>query len=175
MQVLQWRENFVQHCFLLNLSQAYLTFKEANNKAIRWHTVKHVILWVVLQEDTWNKRAVQYPEALGICLFCGVCILYTAGVTQSVGTHMSQQTVLKEQGLKTTVRKWRFIITVTAFVIHWFDVLERFSMNFSEEWLLLLYKNLKSFLFPCLQWFFFLLDPAVPIHRMLPFYEGHTF
>lgn len=174
MQVLQWRENFVQHCFLMNLSQAHLTFTKANNKAIRWHAVKHVILWVVLQEDTWNKRAVQYPEALGICLFCGMCILYTAGITQSMWEHTSQQTILKEQGLKTTVRKLRFIITVTlplslAGLMFW----RGFLLNFQKiNYFYCYYKKISnlfcSHVFSCL----FLLDPAVPIHRMLPFYEG---
>lgn len=29
------KNNFVQHCFLMNLRQAHLTFMKANNKAIR--------------------------------------------------------------------------------------------------------------------------------------------
>lgn len=101
-----------------------------------------------------TKGQFSTPRLWGSACFvvCASCILLAL---HRVGTHMSQQTVLKEQGLKTTVRKLRFIITVAAFVIHWFDVLERFSINFLEEWLLLLYKNLRSFLFPCLQWFIF--------------------
>lgn len=97
--------------------------------------------------------------------------VYCWHYTEYVGTHMSQQTILKERGLKTTIRKLRFIITVTL-PLSLDDLMcwRGFLWIFSEEWLLLLHKNLKSFLFPCLQGFGF----AVPGHRMLPFYKGET-
>lgn len=156
MQVLQCRENFVQHYFLLNLSQAHLTFTKANNKAIRWHAVKHVILWLFCKrihetKGQFNTLRLWGSACFVVCAPSILLALHRVCGNSHVITKNTKRTRPKNNCMKIKI----YYYCHTAFVIGWFDMLEKFSMNFSEEWLLLLHKNLKSFLFPCLQWFIF--------------------
>lgn len=61
-----------------------------------------------------KQKGSSIPRGFGdLLVLWHVHPVYCWHYTEYVGTHMSQQTILKEQGLKTTVRKLRFIITVT--------------------------------------------------------------
>lgn len=61
-----------------------------------------------------KQKGTSIPWGFGdlLVLWC-VHPVYCWHCPEHVGTHMSQQTMLKEQGLNTTVRKLRFITTVT--------------------------------------------------------------
>lgn len=86
-----------------------------------------------------------------VCAPCLLLALHRVYGNSHVTTNNTKRTRPKNNCKKIKI----YYYCHTAFVIGWLDMSERFSINFSEEWLLLLHKNLKFFLFPCLRWFIF--------------------
>lgn len=79
-----------------------------------------------------------------VCVSCILLALHRVCGNPHVTTNNTKRTGPKNNRKKIKI----YFYCHTALVIGWFDVLERFSMNFLEEWLLVLYKKSEIFSVP---------------------------
>lgn len=102
-------------------------------------------------ERQFNTLRLGGSACFVLCASCILLALYRVCGNPHVTTNNTKATRPKNDCKKIKI----YYCCHTVFVIGWFDVLERFSMNFQKNDYCFCTKNLKSFLFPCLQWFIF--------------------
>lgn len=105
------------------------------------------------------------------CASCILLALHGVCGNTHVTTNNTKRTRLKNNCKKIKI----YYYCHTAFVIGWFDVLEMFLLNFQRiNYFYCYYKKISNLFCSHVFSDLFLLDPAVPICRMLPFDEGQT-